>query len=136
MIPEITINICGQEVLMRYCAASETGFEQLTGHSAAVFEYTHEKDEDGKDKLVPPAATAGDYIHLAWASIAAAYLKQGDKKPPLTLANVLCDTTPAEAKELIVKVIELRNKWYEVPEVAAKDQDAPQPEDGEKPKNA
>ena len=59
-----------------------------------------------------------------------------NKRPPLTLANVLCDTTPAEAKELIVKVIELRNKWYEVPEVAAKDQDAPQPEDGEKPKNA
>ena len=132
----MAINRCGQDGLRRACAAAESGCEQLTGHSAAVFEYTHEKDEDGKDKLVPPAATAGDYIHLAWASIAAAYLKQGDKQPPLTLANVLCDTTPDEVKQLIVKVIELRNKWYEVPEVAAKDQDAPQPEDGEKPKNA
>lgn len=122
---------------MRYCAASETGFEQLTGHSAAVFEYTLEKDEDGKDKLVPPAATAGDYIHLAWASIAAAYLKRGDQTPPITLADMLCDTTPDEAKELILKVIELRNKWYGVPEIAAKDPDAPtEQEAAEEQKNA
>lgn len=137
MIPEITIKILGQDVLMRFCAASETGFEQLTGRSAAVFEHTIEKDDEGNDKVVRPKATAADWLHLAWASIAAAYLKRGDQKPPITLADMLCDTTPDEAKELILKVIELRNKWYGVPEIAAKDPDAPtEQEAAEEQKNA
>jgi len=137
MIPEITIKILGQDVLMRFCAASETGFEKLTGLSAAIFEHTIEKDKDGKDKVVPPKALAADYLHLAWTSISAAYLKRGDQMPPVSLAEVLCDTTPEEAKELILKVIELRNKWYGVPEIAAKDPDAPtEGEAAEEPKNA
>ena len=137
MIPEITIKILGQDVLMRFCAASETGFEQLTGRSAAVFEHTIEKDDEGNDKVVRPKATAADWLHLAWASIAAAYLKRGDQTPPITLADMLCDTTPDEAKELILKVIELRNKWYGVPEIAANDPDAPtEQEAAEEQKNA
>ena len=47
---EKTINICGMDVRMRYCAAAETGYETLSGKSAAVFAPIEVKDENGEEQ--------------------------------------------------------------------------------------
>ena len=128
MQTEKTIKICGQELAIRYCAASETGYEKVTEKSATVFAPTVEEfDEKGKPKkILPPAANTEDYIVLGYSSIAAAYMKR-DEKCPIELADILCDAEPEEVKNLIKMVIDIRNEWYKVPEIAAKDADAPQP---------
>ena len=137
MQTEKTINICGQELQIRYCAASETGYEKITGKSATVFAPTvKEFDEKGKPKeVLPPEANTEDFIVLGYSSIAAAYMKR-DGKCPIELADVLCDAQPEEVKNLIKTVIDLRNEWYKVPEIAAKDADAPQPSEENPSPNA
>ena len=49
MKAEKTITICGKEVRMRYCLASETGFEKLADKEVSVFlpTPTLDKDKDG-----------------------------------------------------------------------------------------
>ena len=101
---------------MRYCAASETGYELLSGKSSEVFTPTV-TERNGKGEITktePPVATADDYIRLAIASIVAAYERIG-KEAPITAADILYDAEPSEVKDLIVSVIELRNTWYTVP---------------------
>ena len=117
MINESTITICGKEVRMRYCAAAETGYEQLSGKGIEVFTPTFGKDDEGntivKEK---PAAMMQDYLYLATAAIVAAYLREGTEAP-ISAKDILYDTTPQEVTELITLVVRLRNEWYKVPEV-------------------
>ena len=47
MATEKNIQICGKQVTMRYCAATETGYEKISGKSSAIFVPEIEKDEDG-----------------------------------------------------------------------------------------
>ena len=116
MIAEKTIQICGQDVQMRYCAAAETGYERLSGKSSNVFTPTVAKrGEDGKPvKINPPEATAEDYLTLALAAIIAAYGRE-DKEPPVSSKDILYDATPEEVSNLITAIIELRSKWYDIP---------------------
>lgn len=116
MIAEKTIPICGKEVQMRYCAASETGYELLSGKSSDVFAPTvAERNENGEiARLDPPKATADDYIKLAFASIIAAY-ERVEQEVPITVKDIIFDSEPEEVKNLITSVIELRIKWYTVP---------------------
>ena len=41
---EKTITICGQEVTLRYCAATETGFEGLRGKSVSEINFDSSED--------------------------------------------------------------------------------------------
>lgn len=115
---EKTIIICGKEVGMRYCAASETGFEDLSNKSSEIFSPTvEERDADGKPiKVTPPKAKEKDYIYLAIASIIAYYAKNSSETPVKT-EEILYDATPQDITNLIVTVIQLRNEWYKVPDV-------------------
>ena len=74
MNTEKTIKICGKDVIMRYCAGAETGYEILSGKSSDVFVPTvAERDKNGKPiKFDPPKAMTDDYIKLATAAIIAA----------------------------------------------------------------
>ena len=47
MISEKTIQICGKDVQMRYCAAAETGYERLSGQSSDIFVPEVERDDEG-----------------------------------------------------------------------------------------
>ena len=140
MISEKTINICGREVAMRYCAAAETGYEQLSGQSSDIFVPTIEYDEDGKTvKNIIQRAKADDYIKLAMAAIVAAYARRNEETP-ITVDDILYDATPQEVTELIKTVIDLRAKWYEIAQVvkdeAQRESDAEDTNEDEKPKNA
>jgi hypothetical protein len=133
MIPEKTIQICGKEVKMRYCAAAETGYEALTGKPSTVFSpIVEEYGEDGKPtKVKPPVATTDDYLKLAIAAIVAAYARK-DEEAPITAEEILYDASPKEITELMITVITLRNQWYAIPDVvpATETDEAPTPEDG------
>lgn len=137
MTTEKTINICGTDVKMRYCAAAEAGYEQLAGKPVTVFVPTFGKNEKGEDIITKPAeATTYDFLELASAAIAAAYAKD-EQEPPISTKDILYDATPQEVTLLLNTVIELRNEWYGIPKVVndADKNEAPKTDEGETPKN-
>lgn len=97
---------------MLYCAATETGFEQLANRSINVFL----PGDEGGD----PAATGDDYIKLGIAAIIAAYARN-DQEPPVSVKDVLYEATPQEVVALITSAVELRAKWYDVPGIVEED---------------
>lgn len=117
MKAEKTITILGKEVRMLYCAATETGYEQLSGQTSAVFIPT-----DGN----PPAAKAEDYIKLAFAGIIAAYTSRGDDEP-ISINDILYEATPDDISTLINTIVELRLQWYNVPAVMQKENKGEEP---------
>ncbi len=139
MISEKTIKICGHDVQMRYCAATETGYERISGQSSDIFVPDVEKDEEGNIIQVTQKAKADDYIKLAIAAIIAAYARQ-DQDPPITADDIIYDAEPDEVQQLITSVMELRAKWYNIPTVVAESPESKQSDDDadddEKPKNA
>lgn len=114
------ITICGKEVELFYCAATENGYERMSGgKTIGVFIPTFKTDKNGNqviDKL--PEATNEDYMLLAMAGIVAAdtYYK---RDAVINSENILYDATPTERRLLIDTIIELRNEWYEVPKIIA-----------------
>lgn len=116
MNPERTINICGQEVRMRYCAATETGFEALSGKKIEIFTPTVlEYDEHGKPvKIEPPKASSDDYIKLAMSAIVSAYARNNEE-PPITADAIIYDANPQEVTLLLTTVIQMRAEWYQLP---------------------
>ena len=129
---EKTINICGKEVGMMYCAATENGFEILSGRSINVFVPEFGKDEQGNDIITKPAeATIGDYLTLALAGIIAYYTK-AKQDAPITSEDIMYDAKPTERNLLVSTVIELRSQWYGIPSVVAEDLKAEQQEGDKK----
>jgi hypothetical protein len=115
------ITILGREVEMLYCAATETGFEDIAGKTADIFNPIPVLDKEGKVKeLMPPPATTKDYIYLAVACIVAAYASRGEEAPNLT-NDILYNATPAEVQLLTKTAIELKLEWYKVPTTATID---------------
>lgn len=136
MISEKTIQICGKDVQMRYCAAAETGYERLSGQSSDIFVPEVERDDEGNITSVKQRAKADDYIKLSIAAIIAAYARQNEESP-ITADDIMYDATPQEVTTLITTVIELRAKWYEIPSVVKQDEPADEEdENDDKPKNA
>lgn len=126
MIPEKTIHICDRDVILRYCAATETGFEQLASKPITVFKPIVTKDDQGNvvDVQAGPA-TSLDFIMLAAAAIIAA-ADYRDQEQNISVKEILYDTTPDEIKQLTEAVIELSAKWYHTSDVV-------KPETDEKP---
>lgn len=97
---EKTINICGKEVKMRYCAAAETGYEKLSGKSIGDIDFLKQED----------------LIRLSVSAIIAAYLRD-EAKAPVTDEEIILDAKPKELIEMFTTILELRAAWYEVPAV-------------------
>ena len=116
MATEKSIQICGKTVLMRYCAATETGYEKISGKSSAIFVPDIEKDEEGKIINIKPKAMTEDFIILAVAAIIAAYQQKGENAP-ITADDIIYEANPSEVEELIKTIVKLRNEWYKIPDV-------------------
>lgn len=118
---EQTINVLGKDVRMRYCAATETGFEQITGKSINDLRF---------DSL-------NDLLSLAMAGIVAAYSRDKEDMP-IDSNDLLYDAKPNDIVTIIKAVIDLRAEWYGLPAVvkqAIKD-DTENLEEGEGEKNS
>lgn len=134
---EKTITICGKEVKMIYCAATENGYEFISGKSIDVFIPKFGKNEKGEDIIAEPAnATRADYMMLGIAGITAYYSKQ-DEEPPVMSKDILYDATPTEVANLITSIVELRAAWYDIPKVVENQlkEEQGNKADEEKPKN-
>lgn len=121
MTTEKTIQICGKQVTMRYCAATETGYEKISGKSSAIFVPEIEKDEEGNIKEVKRNATTEDYIILAVAAIIAAY-QRNHEDAPVSADDIIYEANPEEVTELLKTICELRNEWYNIPAVVNTDE--------------
>ena len=111
------------EVKMLYCAATETGYQKLSGKMVDVFVPTIDTDKDGKPFVKePPKATDEDYIQLAVAAIVAAYECDGDE-PPITSKDILYTATREEIVALVSNVIQMRQEWVFVPSTVEKEID-------------
>ena len=111
------ITICGKQVEIFYCAATENGYERMTGKQISVFLPTFKQDENGEtviDQL--PEATNEDYLCLALAGIVAADTYY-DRDTTITSKEILFEAKPAERNELVKTIIELRSEWYEIPKI-------------------
>ena len=96
------ITICGKQVKLLYCAASENGFEDLSGKSINDLDYTKSKD----------------IMALATACIVAAYSSEGTE-PPVKTEDILYKATSKELTDLYLTVLNLRAEWYNIPKVVA-----------------
>ena len=115
---------------MLYCAATETGYEQLvsgTGKDINVFLPTVlKRDSDGKPtKVEPPVAQTDDYLKLALAAIIAAAASK-KQEPVVSADDIMYHASSQEVTKMITAIVELRTKWYTIPE-------AVKPETDEKP---
>ena len=115
---EKTIHICGQDVRMIYCAATENGYEDMSGgRSINVFVPTLGKNEKGETIIIEPAkATNKDFMMLGFAAIIAAYVSKGEEVP-FDSDKFLYEATAEDVATLLTAIIELRAKWYGVNEV-------------------
>jgi hypothetical protein len=114
---EKTITICGKQVKMRYCAATEIGYEKLSDKSSAIFVPEVIKDENGTITDVKQNATLSDFVQLAIAGIIAAYDSDNDDAP-VTAKQILNEAAGNEVSKMVTTIVELRNDWYSVPNVA------------------
>lgn len=130
MIKEKTIYICKKEVSIRYCAATETGFEQLSEKSSDIFTPQPERNSDGNIIGYTQRATMDDYIKLSIAAIIAAYSAKGEEAP-VTAEDVMFNASSKEISEMLTAVIQLRNQWYDIPPVVK-----PETEENAEQKNA
>lgn len=110
-----TITICGKEVKMRYCAATETGYEQMSGKSIGDIDFTKQED----------------LIRLSVSAIVAAYLRD-EAKAPITDEDIILDAKPKELIEMFKTILELRAAWYEVSAVVKPEMEE---KEGDKDKN-
>ena len=111
------ITICGKQVEIFYCAATENGYERMTSKQISVFLPTFKQDEKGNqviDQL--PEATNEDYLCLALAGIVAADTYY-DRDITITSKEILFEAKPAERNALVTAIIELRSEWYEIPKI-------------------
>ena len=142
MNPERTVKISKKqengkvaqvEVKMLYCAATETGYQKLSGKMIDVFVPTIDKDADGKPYVKePPKATDEDYIMLALDAIIAAYECNGEKSP-IDSHDILYTATREEVVALVAAVMQMRQEWVFVPSTIEKEIDDKK---GARPKNA
>ena len=96
------VTICGQPIKVMYCAASENGFEDLSGKHFKDFNFTSSKD----------------LLNLSLACIVAAYAEEGIDAP-LSGKDLLYKATPQELVSLYQTVLESLNEWYGINKVVA-----------------
>jgi hypothetical protein len=128
---EKTITICGKQVKMRYCAATEIGYEKLSDKSSAIFVPEVIKDENGTITDVKQNATLSDFVQLAIAGIIAAYDSENDDAP-VTAKQILNEAAGNEVSKMVTTIVELRNDWYSVPNVAVTNDYVEEQEEKEK----
>lgn len=102
------------DVKLRYCAATETGFEAMSGKSMEVFNPKIVKDDKGKNQVINPTATDEDYIKLAMSAIIAAYARN-DEEPPVQSEDIIYECTRRQVMDMVIAVSEMRIQWLNIP---------------------
>lgn len=104
------------DVKLRYCAATETGFEAMSGKSMEVFNPKIVKDDKGNNQVINPTATDEDYIKLAMAAIIAAYARN-DEEPPVQSEDIIYECTRKQVMDMVMAVSQMRIQWLNIPKL-------------------
>lgn len=108
------VKLCGVEVVLAYCYATEIAFRKYTGVNV--------EDIDPKNPE-----------HSIYLIISAMlpYYEQQNQKPPISDSDLMYKSEPNDYFVAFKAILEARNEWYKVPEGEPKDKPAE-----EDPKNA
>ena len=112
------------DVKMRYCAATETGYQDMSDKTMDVFVPSFSVNDEGKPYITePPKAKDKDYIQLAIAAINSAYECDGGKSP-VKSDDILYHSTRAQVVAMCKAVIEMHQEWLMLPSTIEKETDA------------
>jgi len=92
-----TITICGKEVTLAYCYATEIAFKKIRDKN--IFQYD--------------SADPEDRVAVVFAA-AIAYAQSKGVEPPVTIDEMMFNAKPMEAVAAANEVINLGNEWYDV----------------------
>ena len=112
------ITLCGKQVIIAYCFATEIAFHDYTGV--------------GFDKFDPMNPE-----HVIYTVIAAilSYYKSEGQEMPVNDTDMMYHATPTELTTALTEIFELRKEWYDIPKGAERNDEETVDEEG-KEKNA
>lgn len=114
------ITICGKQVMLAYCFATELVFKKFTGLEIEDF------DPTDRDHI----------IYMILSAIAAYYEsqeKEEDRKAPIVDTDLIYQAKPKEIIAALQEITKLKAEWYEIPNG---DKIEEKSADDEEPKNA
>ena len=118
------ITLCGKQVTLAYCYATEIGYKILEGEEVSeFFKHVAQSFKDAKDPDTQKT------LHAIQAFMVAFYEKP--KYLPLTDRDMLRDLMPSEFAEAIMTMGQLREEFYFIPKDEPKEK-----QDGGNEKNA
>ena len=112
------ITLCGKQIIIAYCFATEIAFSKYTGV--------------GFDKFDP--ANPEHVIYTILASTLS-YYDAEKQEMPVKDTDLMYHATPTELTNALMEIFELRKAWYEIPAGAEKKDEHPADEEGQE-KNA
>ena len=103
------ITLCGRQVTLAYCYATEIAYKDLSGENIA--DYIKEAVACIQQETDP------DVKHTIYAILACmlAYYQSRGEEAPLTDTDLMNDAKPAELGTAIFTIIGLRMDFYKVP---------------------
>lgn len=121
MITETT-KIAGIEVTLGYCFATELNYRNLADEEIAdYFKKAFGCIQEGKDPDTDKS------IRLVLASIISYYdsihTDSGKATYPIDERTLIYDTAPDELMKAVITIVNLRNKFYKIPEGEPKDKE-------------
>lgn len=115
------IKICGKQVNLAYCYATEIIFKELTGDD--IIDYVKssvERINDGKDSKDPDAKHS---VRAIEACLSAYY----DKDMPLTRQDIEKEITPSEMILAVLAILQMRAEFYHIPKDEPADKEEANP---------
>lgn len=110
------ITICGKQVMLAYCFATELAFKNFTGLEIEEFDPTNR-----------------DHIIYMILSAIAAYYQKREEDAPIKDTDLMYNASSKEIIKTLNEVFKLKADWYELPKGEKVEE---QPADDETPKNA
>ena len=120
------ITICGKQVTLAYCYATEISYKILSDED--IIDFGQEVIEKIQHEQMPDIRKT---IFLILASMNAYYESKGEKAP-VSDKELMYECTPQEIGQALGVIIGLRSQFYHVPTDEPKDK----PAEGKKGKNA
>lgn len=115
-----TTTIAGIEVTLCYCFATELNYRNLADEEIAnYFKEAFACIQEGKDPDTDKS------IRLILASVISYYDSQslGEATYPINERTLIFDTAPDELMKAVITIVNLRNKFYKVPEGEPKEKE-------------
>ena len=120
------ITICGKQVTLAYCYATEISYKILSDED--IIDFGQEVIEKIQHEQMPDIRKT---IFLILASMNAYYESKGEKAP-VSDKELMYECTPQEIGQALGVIIGMRSQFYHVPS----DEPQDKPAEGKKEKNA